>query len=94
MIDHSLIAVQEQTSYACPDQWQGTLIGGQHFYFRYRSGWASLGLGATPHAAVADPAEVGVGHGDGLQGVFESDDDRSAVFAKLLARRLPIGGRR
>lgn len=87
-MDHPFIAEQRQTCYGCPDQWEGRLVDGRYFYLRYRHGWASLGVGATPDAAVGDRGEVGVNHGDGLQGIFDGDDDRAAVFAELLALRV------
>jgi hypothetical protein len=85
---HPLVATEEMTCVACPEQWEGTLRDGRHFYFRYRGGRASLGLGIGPESAVDDPHEARVRHGDSLQGIFGSDDDRRAVFAELLAYRL------
>ncbi|MFI2663325.1 hypothetical protein [Micromonospora carbonacea] len=87
-IDHPLIATQQQTCWVCPDQWEGTLTNGSLFYYRYRSGWASLGIAAPGGEPAADPGEVGVAWGDPLQGAFDSDNDRTRVFTLLLRRRL------
>jgi hypothetical protein len=83
VIDNPLIAEQHQTCYGCPDQWEGRLLSGEFFYFRYRSGWASLAVGHDADA-VSGRQDVGMGHGDGLQGIFESAEARTAVFNKLL----------
>ncbi len=87
-MDHPMIETATQTCFGCPDQWEGTLTSGEHFYFRYRWGWASLGLGDNPQAASHDPAEAAAQHGDSLQGVFDSDAERLAVFTTLLKDRL------
>lgn len=87
MIDHPLVAEQQMTTIGCPEQHEGQLVDGQHFYFRYRSGRASLGLGETVEAAVEDLGEVAVPFGDSLQGAFDNADDRNLIFATLLARR-------
>ena len=88
MISHEAVATQRRTSLACPEQYDGTLTDGRAFYFRYRHGWASLDLGATVDAAVWDERETGVTVGAHLDGIFESDDERNATFAALLAERL------
>lgn len=93
-LEHPAIATAEQTCIACPDQWEGTLTDGRHFYFRLRSGIASLALGPTRTAVAGitrpDQPERGSGvavtvmrHGDGLTGAFDSDDERSEVFRRL-----------
>lgn len=87
-IAHPLVATQQRTCGACPEQWEGTLTDGHLFYFRYRHGWASLGVALPGADPVDDPGEVGVEHGEPLQGAFDSDDARSEVFGQLTRRRL------
>jgi hypothetical protein len=94
VIDHPLIATQQHTCIACPDQWEGTLIDGQRFYFRYRGGIASLGVTGDGTDPAEDPGEVCMEHGEPLQGSFDSDDERSQVFAELLRRRFPFDDRK
>jgi hypothetical protein len=86
-VNHPDIADFEQTCGACPEQYEGTLNDGSTFYFRYRHGWASLGIGADLDAAVCDPREVGESVGDHYQGMFDTEDQRDAVFARLLDQR-------
>lgn len=84
MITHPAIAEQEQTCGACPEQYEGRLVDGRHFYLRYRWGVARLGLGATADAAVEDPAASYMEWGDNLQGQFDGDVD--FVFQMLYER--------
>lgn len=86
-LNHLLVATSEGGGY-CPVQYVGQLINGQEFYFRYRSGWASLGIGHTEDDAICDPLTVGIKHGDGLQGSFDDDAERDAVFGELIMLRL------
>lgn len=90
-LSHPMVATSDGGGY-CPVQYEGQLVDGRHFYFRYRGGWAALGFGATADDAVRDTMGDGSGasvsHGDALQGFFEDDADRDAVFAELLARKL------
>lgn len=74
------VAESDMTSSACPEQYSGTLVDGQPFYFRYRSGYASLAVGADCEGR----RDVGVEHGDRLQGIFDSAEDRDRVFTQLL----------
>ena len=80
---------------ACPEQHEGVLTTGEHFYFRYRHGWASLTLGdrpgvyGPPTRYVNSPgfiAEQGMEVGDGLQGIFDDDEQRNSTFSTLLDR--------
>lgn len=87
-MEHPAVATATLTCGACPVQYEGQLLDGRHFYFRYRWGRATLGIGATPDAAAEDPDEVGLTVGDNLRGVFDSDEERDAVFARLLATHL------
>lgn len=84
MITHLLVATAHQTCEACPEQWEGTLVDGWSFYFRYRCGIASLAVAATQELADGQQ-HVRLQHGDRLQGSFESDAERDAVFAELLS---------
>lgn len=77
----------EQTCGACPEQYEGVLHDGRHFYFRYRYGVASLGVGRDNGSAICDPNEVRMAVSDGLQGIFDSPQQRDEVFAQLFARR-------
>lgn len=84
---HPLVATATQTCFACPEQWEGTLIDGSHFYFRYRHGVASLGVGPDEGSAVDDPNEVSMRYGDSMQGILDGAESRRAAFAELMLRR-------
>ncbi|HEU4540395.1 MAG TPA: hypothetical protein VFR23_04650 [Jiangellaceae bacterium] len=86
------VAEWVQTCWGCPDQYEGRLADGRWFYFRYRYGWATLGLGADLGEAIGDRNRAGMDVGDNLRGVFGSDEERDEVFDQLLAWRL--GGAR
>jgi hypothetical protein len=89
VITHPLVASQKRTSGACPEQYEGQLTDGRWFYFRYRFGWATLGLGPNIDTAVDNAhRSEGVGWGDKLQGEFDSTEDCTNVFSQLLVRRL------
>jgi hypothetical protein len=65
---------------ACPVQATGTYKG-EPFYFRYRWGYASLGLGNEP---VSNPdIEYELQYGDGMDG-FLSLGEFHDIFTKLL----------
>jgi len=85
-IEHGAIRESEQTCYACPDQHEGTLIGGVPFYFRYRFGTASLTVGDGVNGFPSDyPREyAAVSLADSMAGVFDSDEQRDAMFDTLL----------
>ncbi len=74
------IAESTQTCGACPEQYEGTLVDGREFYFRYRYGMATLGVGENRFTDKLRYVE----HGDDLQGAFEDDAAREAVLARLL----------
>ena len=83
MTDHfkdPRVAYSVLTCGACPEQYDGMLTDGRPLYFRYRSGWASLAIGAD----CLGGEDVGMEHGDSLQGMFESPEDRNRVFTALL----------
>jgi hypothetical protein len=86
-ISHPAIASSAQTCWACPEQYEGQLIDGQFFYFRYRFGCATLGVGPTLDEAVEDPREARLRVGDNLRGTFDSTEERDLVFAQLLLDR-------
>jgi hypothetical protein len=86
-IGHPAIASSVQTCWACPEQYEGQLIDGQFFYFRYRFGCATLGVGRTLDEASEDPCEVHLRVGDNLRGTFGSTEERDIVFARLLLDR-------
>lgn len=89
-INNPEILIQDVTGLGCPEVHEGTLLGGQSFFFRYRHGTASLGVGWNPEAAMmasslnGDAAYLEVG--DPIQGVFFDDRDRDDTFATLLAQ--------
>lgn len=87
-MDHPLIATAARTCHALPEQWEGQLTDDQHFYYRYRWGRATLGIGPNPDAAVEDPNEVSIQHGEDYDGEFVNATDRQAVFAVLLDQRI------
>lgn len=76
----------KQTSFACPEQYEGQLLTGEFFYFRYRHGCASLYLSwyQIPYGPSSADACTSMSVGDGLQGIFESDEQRNGTFKKLL----------
>lgn len=89
-IGHPAVATEIQTCGACPEQWDGTLVDGRHFYYRLRHGSARLGLGDNPAAAVADAfARSAVINVPGPGGLFESAADRRATFGALLQLAAP-----
>ena len=89
MITDPRIAQQEQTCFACPEQYEGQLTTGEYFYFRYRYGIASLYLSweAVPNGpSTADACDsMSVGN-DSLMGTFESNEERNNTFKTLLDR--------
>lgn len=85
---HPFVVTVTQTCWACPVQYEGKLNDGRFFYFRYRFGVATLGVGSTPDDAAEDPAETRLAVGDNLRGTFEDDEERDRVFSRLLADRL------
>ena len=93
-LDHPDILRAVQTCSAVPDQWEGELRDGRAFYYRYRFGRVTLavGPGRSDVAGITHPTEAGpatqvaiLGHGDGLSGMFETDEERSEIFGQLLA---------
>ena len=83
-MEHPAVASSAETCSACPVQYEGQLVDGRYFYFRYRFGRATLGLGETPDDAVDDPNETSLAVGDSLRGVYAGDEERDEVFARLL----------
>jgi hypothetical protein len=59
-----------QTSEWVPSQWEGTLKDGRQFYFRYRGGVASLGIGASRDEAILDDG-AWLSIGDSFDGYME-----------------------
>lgn len=90
-LEHPAIKVARQTCAGCPDQWEGELHDGRHFYFRYRWGIASLALGPTRRdvagiARAEQGSNVAVSvmrSGDYLSGMFDSDAERGETFRRL-----------
>lgn len=75
-----------QTGYGCPEQYEGELLTGEFFYFRYRNGYASLYLSwyEIPHGPIEADVHTGIGVGDSLQGIFDDDEQRNGTFKLLL----------
>jgi hypothetical protein len=69
-----------RTCGVCPEQYEGTLVDGREFYFRYRYGMATLGLGKDRFGEALRYVE----HGDDLQGEFEDEATREDVLGRLL----------
>lgn len=94
VLDHPAIATQRCTCRSVPEQHEGTLHGGRRFYFRYRSGWARLGLGTDLDAAVynamsaPDADDRAWEYETATGGAFDSDAEASKVFDALLDRHL------
>ena len=87
-LTHPLVATCEHTCPGSPDQYEGTLVDGRHFYLRYRFGRVQLGLGATIDEAVEETVFGGgveMSLGGEYAGEFESDEERDTVFTQLLA---------
>jgi hypothetical protein len=91
-MNHPLIATAERTCLGCPEQYEGQLRDGRYFYYRFRWGTATLGLGATIDEAVADPFEAGAYLGDDLRGFFNDDWERDNTFGDLLEDRIGARG--
>jgi hypothetical protein len=87
MMPLGLVVSETQTCFACPTQWEGDLANGQHFYFRFRHGTASLGIGESVSAAICDEQTVYQGLGGGLDGVLDYDQYLT-IRDELLIRRL------
>ncbi len=94
VLDHPAIATHRLTCMAVPEQYEGRLTDGRVFYFRYRSGWARLGLGTDLDAAVFDAMEGPTAEDRAWEyetataGAFDSDAEASKVFDALLDRHL------
>lgn len=76
----------KQTSYACPEQYEGKITTGEFFFFHYRNGYASLGLSwiGVPYSSTEADAGTGINVGDSLQGIFDDDAQRNGTFKLLL----------
>ncbi len=89
-LGHPAILSERMTCGACPEQWEGVLVNGVHFYFRYRFGRAQLGVGTTPdNAAEYAMMHQGVVVSDSLSGMFTDQAVRVRVFAELFGRIYP-----
>lgn len=78
------------TCLGCPMQAEGQLDDGRWFYFRYRWGHATFGVGATPGEAVADQrGGDGIAYGDELQGVLDSAE-ADELLRRAMEQRLAV----
>jgi hypothetical protein len=57
----------EQTSYACPSQWEGVLETGQHIYIRYRYSSLDFGVGKNLGDAINSCKHM-MQYGEGADG--------------------------
>jgi hypothetical protein len=83
----ALVATYRETCIACPTQYEGTLKDGRVFYFRYRHGRATLGLGADEHAAVCDPSTVGIRFEEDHLSGYVTEDEFKDLFVRLMECR-------
>lgn len=83
MID---ILTLDWTCMGCPMQAEGTLTDGRWFYFRYRWGRATFGIGDLIDAAIGDPKTVGLDYGDELQGVLGASESEELLQRLMLMR--------
>jgi hypothetical protein len=91
MVLHPAVAAATLTCDAVPVQWEGQLVDGRRFYFRYRFGRATLAVGPTKSVnGVTIPEQdrtawvASVMHGDRFRGMFDSDEEQNTIFAELL----------
>jgi hypothetical protein len=83
--DDPRVAEATQTCFGCPDQYEGRLHDGREFYFRYRHGSVYLGVGnKVVGARRGTLGESRRSLGDSLQGVFDSPEQRDAMFTLML----------
>lgn len=85
-LDHPGIVTADQTCIACPEVWEGVLIDGSRFRLRYRSGRAALTVSDDDGGVRTGDEQVG----DWLAGIFDSDEERNAVFARLYDRVVAV----
>ncbi len=84
-MDNPAVLGWECTCESCPEQYEGLLVDGRWFYFRYRFGRAELGLGDTLDAAVWDSiGRRSVRVGDKYDGRFIDEAQRNRIFDALL----------
>lgn len=84
-LDDPRIAESALTCSACPEQYEGQLRDGRFFYFRYRWGRVRLGVGGTSSDAIRGTDGVQLeAVGDALQGIFDSPEQRDALFTAML----------
>lgn len=82
MIKHPEVAVSRCTRFAAPEAYEGELLDGRHFIFRYRLGRASLAVGSSRTTVDSQRGTV-VAHGAAMQGCFSTKHERDLVFAEL-----------
>lgn len=74
------------TCYGCPMQAEGQLDDGRWFYFRYRWGHATFGVGADLVEAIRDENTAGMSYGDSYQGVLSSEEADELLRRTMLLR--------
>lgn len=79
-----IVETETETCNACPLQFEGTMVDGRQFYFRYRWGHAFLGIGRTLQEAIHDDG-VSFEIGAELDGwMSRSDYEKTFVSLYLL----------
>lgn len=79
--DDPRVKSSAQTCFGRPDAYEGELVDGRFFYFRYRYGMVGLSVGEDESCA-GERARMELG--DNLAGVFSSRRERDAAFTMLL----------
>lgn len=87
-----MVADHRRTCSACPTQYEGTLVDGRTFYFRFRFARATLGVGATIDQAVCDPAETCIGYGDHPMDGSIDEAEFQRLFVELMDLRADARG--
>lgn len=82
-LDHYAIDAYEQTSFACPEMYEGSLLNGRRFRLRYRHGSASLTVWVDGEYHENTALRAAIEVGDSMRGVFDSKAERNQTFAEL-----------
>jgi hypothetical protein len=83
-LNHPRVRVAVKLCPARPEEYEGRLATGKHFYFRLRWGVACLGLGDSLDQAVANSGTCMRSVGGPHDGEWISEDLRDQVFADML----------
>lgn len=83
-INDPRVATCTMTLPRAPEEYEGQLTDGRWFYFRYRWGHASLGIGRDVDEAVDRSDDFTVCEGGENAGQWPDEATRDAVFTRLL----------